>query len=190
MMEWEDLVTQWTGNIVFEGAQGLQLNMDNKENFPHVTRSETGTKNAKSLLRKGDIKEQVDVYYVTRTYLTRHGAGPMPHETGRPYENIVDETNIRNRYQGALRFSKLDLELLREAIHKDSKDLPDNFKKHLVVTCCDQIDDGIVKCHGQHNPDIEMELGAFLKYIKESLGVERVWTSHGPTRHDIKVAIQ
>ena len=61
--------------------------------------------------------------YVTRAYLTRHGAGPLPRERPeKPYPGIVDTTNVPNEHQGTLRFAWLDLDLLRRAIHEDLSD--------------------------------------------------------------------
>ena len=59
----------------FEGAQGLCLDMDNKEAWPHVTHSKTGMHNVRQLW-----KGEFETYYVSRTYFTRHGAGPLPGE--------------------------------------------------------------------------------------------------------------
>ena len=83
--------------LIFEGAQGLLLDMDYGY-FPHVTRSNCGMKNISSILKTIPGEHDVTVNYVTRAYTTRHGAGPLAEE--RPempqYYNIVDETNIPN----------------------------------------------------------------------------------------------
>ena len=103
-------------NLVFEGAQGLMLDQ-NSPNFPHVTRSNTGLKNVMELcdnLKLSDIK----VHYVTRSYVTKHGAGPLLNETEFP-KNIQEKTNITNRYQENFRYAPLDLNLLKETILTD-----------------------------------------------------------------------
>ncbi len=51
----------------------------NKEFFPHVTRSRTGMTNVRILSEQAGIAH-IEPYYVSRTYLTRHGAGPLPGE--------------------------------------------------------------------------------------------------------------
>lgn len=134
--------------FVFEGAQGLMLSEDHKY-FPHVTHSKTGISNVLDLLQDvKDTKLNIEVIYITRSYLTRHGAGPLPHEINKkPFKSITDLTNIPNEFQGTLRFAPLDINLLAENIECDymkilSKNQDDNFniKKSIAVTCLDQID--------------------------------------------------
>lgn len=98
-------------NIIFENAQGLMLDMDNIEFFPHLTPSHTGCKNPFELLDKCGIEYNInntEICYVTRSYVTRHGAGFLPYECTKndinPY--IRDLTNIPNEWQQSLRFAK------------------------------------------------------------------------------------
>lgn len=118
---------------VFEGAQGLLLDQNNKEFFPHVTHSNTGMKNVEILCALAGITEK-EIYYVSRTYLTRHGAGPLPGED--PSMSFEDDTNKPNTFQGALRFAPLDTGKLRDRIKADAGSNP--YK--LVLTHCDQLD--------------------------------------------------
>lgn len=128
------------GHFVFEGAQGLLLDQHHRW-FPHVTNSNTGMANPVKILTDLNIKN-VEIFYVTRCYLTRHGAGPLPFEVfKKPYKNIHDKTNIPNEFQGNLRFAPLNLDLLRESISDDLKKV-ENIQKtvNMVVTCIDQLD--------------------------------------------------
>jgi adenylosuccinate synthase len=115
---------------VFEGAQGLLLDQDNKAFFPHVTRSHTGMRNVRILCQQAGI-DTIDAYYVSRTYLTRHGAGPLPGEIASM--RYDDDTNLPHAYQGTLRFAPLDFDALLE---RCSADAEGDF--HLVLTHCDQ----------------------------------------------------
>lgn len=118
---------------VFEGAQGLLLDQDNKEYFPHVTPSNTGMKNVRTLLRALNIAEDtVDIYYVSRTYLTRHGAGPLPGED--PKLQYEDKTNNPTTFQGSIRFAPLDYRQLVDRCAKDAA----GSQFRLVLTHCDQ----------------------------------------------------
>lgn len=154
--------------IVFESAQGLLLDMDH-ENFPHVTRSSTGIKNAVSIME--DIHEtHLTAHYMTRAYVTRHGAGPLPNEEPMP-SWVVDETNIPNDWQGSLRFAPLNVPSLRKEIDKDllhagKVDVTD----WLTVTCLDQVPD--------LDPSFLPNLNGFFP---------RLMTSWGPTRDTMKV---
>lgn len=102
-------------NIVFEGAQGLLLD-EYHYYFPHVTRSRTGIINATDIL-KSIGEKRADVHYVTRSYLTRHGNGPLPFEG--EVEAKEDITNRPNKHQHELRFAPLNLKLLKESITND-----------------------------------------------------------------------
>ena len=63
----------------------------------------------------------VEVCYVSRTYLTRHGDGELINECGVEDINrtIVDYTNIPNECQGSLRFSYFNDEQLIDRIYED-----------------------------------------------------------------------
>ena len=135
----ETVLERYNYNIVFEGAQGLRLDKDYGE-FPFVTHSNTGLKNVFDII--GNIEyESMEVYYVSRGYLTRHGAGPLENEYNeKPYEAIVDETNIHNDYQGSLRFAPLDIDRMCSYIQQDVMNHNDkNFDVVPVITCLDHI---------------------------------------------------
>ncbi len=101
-------------NIVFEGAQGVLL--DQTHGFaPYHTWSDCTPMNAVHLLRFTDHK--VTTIGVTRTYGTRHGAGPFPTEDRRVWNQIHPEAaNHGHPYQGEFRVGHLDAVLLRYAI--------------------------------------------------------------------------
>lgn len=123
------------GDFIFEGAQGILL--DQRFGFfPHVTRSNTTSKNALNLIRKYC---QPTIYLVTRAYQTRHGNGPM---TGKAIQlkNNELETNVRNTYQGEFRTSTLDIDLINYAIECEGIISP-NIPKKIIMTCCDQVDE-------------------------------------------------
>jgi adenylosuccinate synthase len=117
-------------NPIFEGAQGILLDMDFGF-FPNVTRSNTTSKNALSLYPSEEI------YYVTRTYLTRHGNGFMPNEKEMLLVNTELETNRFHPFQGEFRKAELDIELLKYSLGCDSN-FSKGLKKNLIVTCMDQ----------------------------------------------------
>lgn len=112
--------------MVFEGGQGLLLDEKNVEFFPHLTRSATGLRNVVPHCRAWGL-DQLDVLYVTRTYMTRHGAGPFPTEAPAMQAlQLVDTTNVRNEWQGALRYGTLDLPRVRAAIDADLQEALDD----------------------------------------------------------------
>ncbi len=92
--------------IVFESGQGLLLDSENQEYAPHVTASRTGLYNPCKICSKYGLK-LTEAVYVTRSYVTRHGAGPLPYECTAAELGItsVDETNVHNAWQGCLRYA-------------------------------------------------------------------------------------
>jgi adenylosuccinate synthase len=83
-----------------------------------------------------------EVWYVTRAYQTRHGEGPMTNEEiPCTLVNLEDEANVLNDYQGHLRRTILDLDLLNYALEQDSKGVRNIQTKYLVITCLDQMVD-------------------------------------------------
>ena len=129
------------GRLVFEGSQGILLDMDHGY-FPNVTRANTTSKNATQLIKDNDLS-QPEIYYITRAYQTRHGNGFLSNE-GLPL-NVIDnplETNQYNPWQGHQRKSILDINLLNYAFECD-KNYSGNCVKNLVVTCLDQVEGAI-----------------------------------------------
>lgn len=125
--------------VIFEGAQGLLLDEHHRW-FPHVTRSRTGIYNAVNILKEIGVTE-AEVYYVSRSYLTRHGNGPLPNEViGTIYEKITDPTNIPNKHQGSLRFAPLNFQLIQESIFNDLATVDGmTLYVNFVLTCVNQL---------------------------------------------------
>lgn len=129
--------------LVFEGAQGLALDQ-NSPDFPHVTRSNTGLDNVLAALSRAGISDPISPTYVTRCYLTRHGAGPLPGEINSvdfgKYFQVVDETNRPHQFQGSLRFAPLGVDAFSNRVRADLAKVPNHQlgSVSLMVTCLDQ----------------------------------------------------
>jgi adenylosuccinate synthase len=88
----------------------------------------------------------MNVYLVTRAYLTRHGDGPLWNETKLPY-NITESTNPENQFQGKMKYGYLNKEWYDTAILETNnyikKNLPKNIKNvktSVAFTCLDQLE--------------------------------------------------
>lgn len=133
-------------NLIFEGSQGLLLDQDHKW-FPYVTHSKTGVPNVINILKEADIDADLhvdfEINYVTRTYMTRHGAGPFPSEDEKmnQYFDIADKTNVPNDFQGTIRFGYLHVPLLMRSIENDFEDCTIPHKTKIHVTCMDHCKD-------------------------------------------------
>lgn len=108
--------------MIYEGGQGLLLDQQNMGDFPHLTPSSVGSYNIYNEIN-GSGANSVDVFYVSRSYMTRHGAGPMEEECAKAAINadIVDKTNMPNDWQGALRFGFLKTDSLYRRVYNDFK---------------------------------------------------------------------
>jgi adenylosuccinate synthase len=125
-------------NIIFEGSQGIMLDMTHGV-FPNVTYANTTSKNALEICEKIDSirKTDIEIFYVTRCYQTRHGAGWMSNEDSIKLTNTQDEINVYNEWQKNFRIGEVDYNLLNYA-HSVDELYSKGITKNLVVTCLDQ----------------------------------------------------
>ncbi|MFD4640961.1 adenylosuccinate synthetase [Lentzea sp. NPDC058436] len=158
------------GRVVFEGAQGVLL--DETYGFhPHTTWSTVVPRNARELLGGRPAR----VIGVTRTYQTRHGAGPLPTEDPAVLARFPEAHNGTGEFQGAWRAGHLDANLLRYA-----------------VDCCGGID-GLAVTHLDAS-GLRVATGETLEdlsdpvaYLETLLDVDVLVTGAGPTRADYAV---
>lgn len=146
------------GRVVFEGSQGILL--DEWYGFhPHTTWSTLTPQRLRALTA------DLSVIGVTRTYQTRHGAGPFPSLDPSWAAVLPEPANGTGRYQGDFRVGPLDPILLRYAIRACGG------VDALAVTHLDRLDvaDTIVRSHvldgavhldlpGPYDPDPEYRL--------------------------------
>ena len=97
-------------DVIFENGQGLLLDQDNMEYYPHLTPSHTGLYNINEILKECYFTGCINAYYVSRTYMTRHGAGRFDTECEKKDINffMLDRTNVPNIFQDTLRYGALD----------------------------------------------------------------------------------
>lgn len=149
------------GNLVFEGAQGVLL--DEHVGFhPYTTWSTVTPDNVFTMVPR----ESVDVIGVTRTYMTRHGAGPFVTEDNSrdlPFELH----NEFGTYQGDWRVGHLDIPALKYAIEACGG------IDGLYVTHADVVTDEIKICFGY---ELDGVLRKLFKYDKDDLETREVQT--------------
>lgn len=134
MVELKDISSDYD-TLIFEGGQGLLLDQANGKDFPHLTPSSVGSYNIHSTINNLGT-ESTDIFYVSRSYMTRHGVGPMDSECRREDINptIVDTTNIRNDWQDELRFGYIDPEKLYRRVKGDFSRYDGNANLNMVFT--------------------------------------------------------
>lgn len=169
-LPWEiasyDLLSHEFNNLIFEGSQGIMLDMDHGI-FPNVTYANTTSKNAIEICNRLDIKN-IEVFYATRCYQTRHGNGWMSNKNTITLVNNEDETNVHNEWQKDFRVGELDYNLLNFALNCDDA-YAYGTKRNLVVTCLDQ------------RPDFPFD------YNKIDCNFAAIYNSYGPTAKDINL---
>jgi len=128
--------------VIFEGTQGLLL--DGTYGFyPHVTSTKVGIEPILDIVPKyleGCGMSDVDFYFVTRTYLTRHGNGYNPRKKLEWDLSNKCETNTYNENQGKFKVGCLELELFERATDRhrlDNLQKKHGLKYHLAVTHMD-----------------------------------------------------
>lgn len=125
-------------NIIFEGAQGIMLDMKHGY-YPNVTYSNTTCKNAMEIIKDNELPSP-DIYYVMRSYLTRHGNGPLENECPSIREELINnsnETNVTNEYQGNFRYAYHSSDMMKYAI-SCNRICSKNSTEYVVVSCLDQ----------------------------------------------------
>lgn len=126
-------LTRYNG-IVFENGQGLLLDQNMTLFGENTTPSNTGCLEPVRVIEKAFGKSNrnyeknesvppisIELCYVTRTYVTRHGAGRFDEECSKDTlnPNMNDKTNVTNPFQGVLRYGELNPTGLQYRIHRD-----------------------------------------------------------------------
>ena len=148
----EDTVTDGYDDILFEGAQGLLLDEDYHPFAPHLTSSKTGCHNPMVFLRRCLPNALPEIVYVTRSYVTRHGAGPLPYEQewNQAAFSVKDATNQPNCWQGALRLAPHgSREAFWDPVLEDIKGAPGKYILSCMVTHLNETHGAVYSVSGQ-----------------------------------------
>lgn len=140
-------------SFIFENGQGLGLDKD-VDNDWHTT-SKTGIYNPYQML-KNEKDFNAEVCYVTRSYLTRHGMGPLENQANKTDLGTIgiDRTNVFNEFQGELRYGAINNSILRNRI-RDDYDLvcSDNrFNKSICITHTNEFNCRVNEKYYSDNP--------------------------------------
>ena len=154
--------------IIFENGQGLLLDQNIEGYGKNTTPSNTGLEDPAKMIAEIQGMKDVEVCYVSRTYMTRHGAGRFDTEWNKIKDKLnymTDQTNGYHPYQGLLRYGVLDTKELLDRCTKDfTKWAKDNWKLSFMIT------------HLNENPKFDFsELSGYNIYI-----------SNGKTRESVK----
>jgi adenylosuccinate synthase len=108
-------------NVIFENGQGLLLDQNQTLYGDNTTPSNTGILNPLKVINQTFNTANLEVCYVTRTYMTRHGVGRFETECTKSLINskMFDETNVTNQFQDNLRYGELILPNLVNRVNSD-----------------------------------------------------------------------
>lgn len=171
------------GEVIFEGAQGLLLDNDRREFYPHTTPSKTGCKNPMDFCKAYLPGEEPEIVYVTRSYVTRHGNGPLPFEIVDELftKQIVDHTNIPNDWQGSLRFGCHERgEAFFKYIKEDLAGIDIPYTCSLMVTHLNETEGRLLF---EENP---MEIADFVEEMQAKEMFSHIYLSDTRFAEDIK----
>lgn len=132
-------------NIIFENGQGLLLSDDYSFDFEDNTPAYVGAREPADIIKRNFNGEDVfiDLYYVTRSYYTRHGRGRIGVLSDTSClrsdinPTIIDHTNEPNPWQGTLRYGKIDkneAKTMLGRLNKDTKFFQCKVNKNIVIT--------------------------------------------------------
>lgn len=113
-------IADYFDTLIFEGGQGLAIgNQNGRDQCNELTPSNTDS--IVPVCQCNYISDDIEICYVTRSYVTRHGAGNLPYERNKDELGIdeIDITNQPNKFQGALRYARLYEHDLLKRIDKD-----------------------------------------------------------------------
>lgn len=171
-------------NVIFETGQGLRLDSENTAEYPNVTASRTGSANPSRILEKCSLKLD-KAFYVSRSYLTRHGAGKLLYECeAERLGNISeDKTNRFNEWQGAIRYAYFSdpVKMIEPAV-TDIKTFNPG-QSALVITHLNETGGKLRFASG----DLSVGDFACLDCVKNNFSL--VFTSYTPFSSDIKELI-
>ncbi len=167
------------GIAVFEGAQGLLLDRDRDDYFPHLTPSNTGMKNVRHILDRLEERE-TEICYVTRTYFTRHGAGRFNTEDIGIEEEygLYDNTNAPNEFQGVFRYGWFDMPEFFHTLDRERRYHRPEDKIAIAVTHLDMTDGKIITPTGTLRAENIAVMGK----------ADILYTSWGETANDVMTA--
>lgn len=137
----EDGILNRYDTVIFENGQGLLIGEQQPTaNWDFCTPSDTGIYTARKIIENNHfLVDNIEACYVSRTYLTRHGDGPIENLCPSKYIDpcIYDFTNVPNVNQGTLRYGLLDTQKLVDRINADFAQtifLPRTYNKSIMLT--------------------------------------------------------
>jgi len=161
---------------VFESAQGLMLDQNRTDYFPHLTPSNTGMQNIRTILDRLEPRD-TEVCYVTRSFFTRHGAGRFDTESKDMADayGLCDKTNAPNAFQGVFRYGWFDLPAFTGSLALDKKYVAAGERISVAVTHLDMTGGMLLCPAGTLRPE----------ELADRTGADMLYQVSGETAEDV-----
>ncbi|MBR4413100.1 MAG: hypothetical protein IKS60_05765, partial [Lachnospiraceae bacterium] len=120
----------------------------------------------------------IEVAYITRTYVTRHGAGVLPKEEewSKYNLNLSDATNIENPWQGIIRYAPHEsVDRFLQAVKVDLNTVEYPVKKSIFITHLNETNNRILFADGT-----EGDINSFMSNAKISGLFDKIYLSDTP----------
>lgn len=186
-----------SGTVIFEGSQGLLL--DESWGFhPHTTWATIDPHNLVHEIEKKNFTPYI--LGLTRSYMTRHGAGPLPAESSSFSTEITlpADDNGWGRYQGSFRVCPLDLPLLGYSRRIVSQDYSTIKLDGIAVSHMDLFEGDpkkkipvIIGYDGDRDPvnswKVKIESSSDEHFVTRDSLAWLEWTMEGPERDEVQM---
>ena len=177
----DDVIINQYENVIFENGQGLMIGEQQPErDWKCCTPSDTGIKYAVEIIRGINSlnyeQKKVEICYVSRTYMTRHGQGNIPNLCQKQDINpeMNDQTNVFNICQGHLRYGLLPVQ---EMLNNFYREVVISTNLHFNGIGTNNISLSLMLTHWNeyHDNNVETLFEAFEKvYISDNKTAESV----------------
>ena len=121
-------------SIIFEGSQGVLLDPD--VGLSHKYTTPITCCPSPDILPSFITKDQITINFVYRSYLTRHGKGPVGDSVFKEIQNPY-ETNRNNLFQGEFWTYEFNEELVLYGINHVQSKFKGWYPTRAIETCCD-----------------------------------------------------
>lgn len=181
--------------VVFENGQGLALSCYsyeeyNRQNF-YLTSTNTGAIIPYRIIERNFCGANVEICYVTRTYLTRHGDGNFDGNFIEYNSDnsifLFDYTNIYNPFQGKLRYSNFVTTLILKMLGRIRGD----FYQNILISNKNNYICSILVTHWNEKPEIHEKLASEIiqqmEYLKENKYNGNFYISDSKYRDSVRI---
>ena len=163
------------GAIIFEGSQGLLLDMENGF-MPQPSKVGLNGINP-------DYLHDAEVFLVMRSYLTRHGYDPVGESFVKKYfKNLEEPTNLNTGPQGQFKIGVLDLVIRSfDRNHLDNYERMYNIEYNMVITHMDCVSyPDMIPAYFNNSRIDYIDIDRVVEYCSRDISLKHTYLGYGP----------